>query len=228
MSKTRQRSTATGRRDRCRRWAAALVVVGSVVWALPAVVMAASEQGGDTRPGSARTCRVCELAIERNGVAILHEGRRVWTHPDACLAHWREDPAAHFRALQARGALFDEETTRGSSGYGWLAFGIYMLVGTVCGAIAAYAAVTRARSPRAWFLLGLAFNVVAVVAIVVRSREDPSGLPAGIPRGLRKVPTTRDPASCHVCGRDNHPTAARCSSCDAALEPVAAPETARI
>lgn len=40
-----------------------------------------------------------------------------------------------------------------------------------------------------------------------------------LPRGLAKIPATRQPVPCPMCGGGNHPSAKRCSHCGAAATP---------
>ena len=148
-------------------------------------------------------------------------------HPGDCLAHWQANPQAYFTDVQARGALFDEESRGTFAGWGWFLFGTYALVGIVSGALTASAAVTRGHSPIGWFFGGLIFNVAAWIVLHARAPGDLSGLPAGPPVGWGKVPTTRAPVACPGCGAANPPASSRCAGCSAGLPPVSTPEPPR-
>jgi hypothetical protein len=106
-------------------------------------------------------------------------------------------------------------------------FGLYVVTGLVAGAACAYLAVGRGLAPIPWFFAGLLANVIPLIVILTRHGADLSRFPAGIPRGLSKVPTTLSPRFCPPCGAENHPAARRCLECGAPLEPTVEPETAR-
>ena len=187
-----------------------------------------ADTGFESRPASGESCLACGKAIEGRAAWLQREGREVWLHPEECVAAWEADPGRHFRNVQAKSALFDEEGRQGLGGYGWFLAGLWVLVGTICGAAAAYAAVGRRRSPIPWFFLGVATNGIALVAIWLAGSKGDSAPTEEVPPGLRKVPTTLPPESCPLCGSDNHPSARSCSRCDATLEPLADAETSRV
>lgn len=183
----------------------------------------------DEHPGSGEQCLVCGRRIYGEDVVELRYKGRTFHVAEPMLGDFEEEPERYFRKLQPRAALFDEEQVRDRPlASGWLLFGLYVLAGLLCGALAAYLAVGHGRRPLPWFFAGLALNVLAPAALAALPRGDLSALPAGVPPGLAKVPTTRAPAACPVCGSPNHPAARRCSACGAALAPGAEPETARI
>lgn len=183
----------------------------------------------DRHPGAGEQCLVCGQRIwDLEVVALRYKGRTF--HVAApMMADFEAAPERYFRQLQPRAALFDEAQVRERPmASGWLAIGLYVLIGLVCGALTAYLAVARERPPLPWFFAGLLVNVVAPAALLTLPRGAAGDLPAGIPAGLAKVPTTRAPAPCPACGSLNHPAADRCSRCGAALTPTAEAETARI
>jgi len=205
------------------------VAVGTLV-AMACVALAQPDGGYVVKgrhAGQGEQCIVCGQRIfGEDVVEVQYKGRTFYVGAPL-LEEFERDPQQYFAKLQARSALFDESALPARRmSFGWLWFGVYVLAGIVSAAIAAYVAVGKARPALPWFFAGLFGNVVAVVAVVVAPRRDASALPAGIPRGLRKVPTTRTPRPCPACGASNHPSAAACSACGAPLSPTVAAETA--
>ena len=179
-----------------------------------------------------RECLLCPSPLGDSDTSVQHKGRTVYLHAGKCEAHWRdhpEDQDKFFARLQARGALFDENALEASAvNWGWLIFGLYVLLGLVFGALCAYLAVAWGHGPIPWFFFGLFLNVLALIGILARAKGDITGLPAGIPAGLRKVPTTRAPSYCDGCGAENHPSAVKCGACGGELRPSAAAETSMV
>lgn len=209
---------------------AALTVLGSSV-SLGAEDPAPTETPGwvilDERPGDGEQCLVCGKRIfDEDVVEIRYQGRTF--HVGApFLSDFKNDPDQYFVKLQARSALFDEAAMQTPPmAYGWLWLGVYVVAGLIFGAACAYVAVSRALAPIPWFFAGLLGNVIALVAVFVCPRGEASV--CGIPRGLRKVPTTRAPSPCPSCSATNHPAARRCSVCGSDLQPSVEPETARV
>lgn len=183
----------------------------------------------ERRPGVGERCIVCGMRIEGDEIVEVRYKGRTFHVAAKMLDELETTPDVYFRKLQARSALFDERAMEGrETASGWLLFGGYVLLGLVFGALCAYLAVGRALRPLPWFFAGLVANVVALAVLLTRPRGDAAALPAGIPDGLAKVPTTRAPARCPSCGAQNHPAAAACSTCGAALVPTAVAETARV
>jgi len=183
----------------------------------------------EVRPADGEQCLVCGQAIESGDIVeVRYKGRRF--HVAAkMLEKFENDPEVFFDSLEAHSALFDENSgSRPGATQGWLYFGIYVLIGLLAAAICGYLAVSRGMTPAPWFLAGLFFNVIALVALLASKRGNVEAFPAGIPSGLSKVPTTRAPSECGACGASHHPAASRCGSCGAALNPSIEPETARV
>ncbi|MEE8538125.1 MAG: hypothetical protein V3S71_08955 [Acidobacteriota bacterium] len=180
-------------------------------------------------PVPGETCLVCRQPVGVGDVAVIHRGRRVLLHTDACMAAWNAGAETIFASLQPRGALFQEPSARSTPLDGvWFLLGVYILAGLVAGAVCGYVAVARGFSPLPWFFAGLAINVIALGLLLTRGRADTSKLPAGIPPGLAKVPTTRAPVPCIACGAGNHPSASRCTGCGATLLPSAESDLQRL
>jgi hypothetical protein len=180
----------------------------------------------DRHPGRGEQCLVCGHAIHGlEVVEIRHQGRSFHV-AGPMLGELMNDPDRYFSRVQARAALFDEAAVRALPiGRGWLAVGTYLVAGLVCGALCAYLAVGRARPALPWFFAGLAGNVLALAAVLAGRRGDLSALPAGVPRGLAKVPTTRAAEPCPACGNPHHPSSRRCPACGLGLTPTVRAET---
>jgi hypothetical protein len=187
----------------------------------------AAQESRAPRPGE--ICLGCDRPVESTDLLLIHRGRRVPLHQGPCFDAWGRNPEAMFASLQPRGALFQEpEGSISPLRDAWFAFGAYVLLGLIFGAACAYTAVGRGHAPLRWFVAGLVVNALALVVLLARPRADLSKLPAGVPPGLRKVPTTRAGVPCPKCCSLNHPAARRCAACGAALQPSVAAETARV
>lgn len=215
------------------RWAL-LIAVLTVVAVDPAAV--ATEAGDEVvileeRPGDGVQCLVCRQAVHGEPVVeARYKGRRFHVRVDM-LDEFRSDPERYFRSLEARSGLFDEVAVpekEARGGYGWFAFGLYVLVGLVFAAACGGLAVNRGRPAWAWFFAGLFFNLPALIVLLIRSRGEAAAVPAGVPGGLRKVPTTRAPIACPSCGSEIHPAARCCNRCGAALAPLVEAETEKV
>ncbi|MCH9650735.1 MAG: hypothetical protein K0U98_21070 [Deltaproteobacteria bacterium] len=185
----------------------------------------------ETKSAEGEACLVCRQAI-RDGevVEVLYKGRRFHVS-SAMMGAFEEDPERYFRLLTANSALFDEQALEGSpsepqSHLGWLAFGLYVLLGLICGAICGYLALARGRRAVPWFFAGLAVNGIAIGALLLSPRLLSSS-PEPVRGGLTKIPRTRTPVACAQCGTLHHPAAAACAGCSALLSPSVEAETAR-
>lgn len=170
------------------------------------------------------TCIVCNKPVGGGDIAYLARGQRAAVHMEDCEAVLLEEPGRHMAKMRPSSILFTSEAGAGIPG-GWLLVGLWVLLGLFFGGLCAHRAVRLRRSPAACFLLGFFFSVPAYVYVCSRK---PATDAARIPEGLRKVPATRDPAPCPACGHDNHPSARQCTSCGAALEPLAPSETSAL
>ena len=184
----------------------------------------------EQRPGQGEQCLVCRKRVyDQDVVEIRYQGRTFHVGLPF-LGDFENDPEHYFARLQARSALFDENALVGgrSMAFGWLWLGVYVLGGLVCSALCGYIAVCKALPPLPWFFAGLAGNLAGLGLIMVVPRGDVAALPAGIPPGFRKVPTTRAPVTCPSCGITNHPCARRCPGCGHALTPTVESEARRV
>lgn len=177
----------------------------------------------ERHPGEGEQCLVCSQAIDGEMALVIRYKGRIFHVKESMLDELRRDPDGYFRKLQARSGLFDEEAIGAEPPRtGWLAAGVYVVIGLVCGAVCAGMALARSRRTLPWFFAGLFGNVLAVVAVAVAG---PAGDGARVlPSGLAKIPSTRAPVPCPGCGAENHPAAEACTSCGASLVPAVAPE----
>lgn len=211
------------------------IVLGIVVLAGLTAVVAADDGPEpaatelDRRAGEGERCLVCGQVIHGGEVVELRYKGRTFFVAAKMLEAFEDDPEAYFQQLQATSALFDERSMEGRQvSSGWLYFGLYVLIGLVFAAACGYLAVSRSLSPLPWFFAGLVGNVAALAVLLATPRGDPAALPAGVPTGLAKVPTTRAPATCPGCGAANHPSASVCGDCGKTLSPTIAAETAAV
>jgi ribosomal protein L37E len=173
------------------------------------------------------TCIVCDGPAGPDAIHESWKGRTVSICRACGKAAWDADRDALFAKLQARGGLFDEQADDHSLVRGWMWFGLWALAGVVCAAAASYVALSKGIEPLPWLLAALAFNVVPLLLIVLKSGADLSALPQGVPAGLAKIATTLAPIDCPKCGAANHPTATRCLGCGSPLESHGESEVAR-
>lgn len=180
----------------------------------------------DRRPGDGEQCLVCSLAIEGETVVAVRYKGRLFHVKESMLEELRRDPDAYFRKLQARSGLFDEEAVGPRPPRtGWMAVGLYVVAGLVCGALSFGLALRRSRRALPWFFAGLAGNVLALGALVLAGPGADGS--RALPAGLAKIPSTRAPLPCPGCGAPNHPAAEACTSCGAALAPAVEAEIDR-
>ncbi|MDA2914327.1 hypothetical protein MYX77_10300, partial [Acidobacteriia bacterium AH_259_A11_L15] len=127
-----------------------------------------------------------------------------------------------------RGGLFSEEGPSGQPlSLGWFVLGLYVLVGLIFAGACAHEAVHKALPPIPWFFGGLFLNAVGYLILLTRAPGDAAQFPAGIPRGLRKVPLTYYSEECPNCGYYNHPAGHYCLGCSTEMDPAFESEAAR-
>jgi len=185
---------------------------------------------GDERPGRGEQCLVCNSRVYGHDVVeVRYKGRTFHVKAGQMFGEFEGDPDKFFQKLQARSVLFDEDGVAAAPmSTGWLWMGVYVLAGLIFGAICGYVAVGRALAPLPWFVAGLVGNIAALIVLFMAPKGDRTLLPAGVPAGLAKVPTTRAPVRCSACNGQNHPGAGECSHCGARLDPTVEPETQRL
>ncbi len=204
---------------------------------LPAAdVEANGEAGGsgwvvlDQRPGDGEQCLVCRKRVYDEDVVEIRFKGRTFFVGKPFMGDFEADPGRYFARIQARSALFDEDALRAvrPMAFGWMWLGGYILAGVLCAASCAYIAVCKGLTPMRWFFAGLFGNVAGLGLVMFVRRGDAAALPAGIPAGFAKIPTTYAPATCPSCGAANHPSAARCAGCRESLTPTVTAETGRV
>jgi hypothetical protein len=168
------------------------------------------------------TCIVCNGRVSVEDLAFVINGQRVAVMrgmEDALLGK----PERYVQNLQPKGLVSAREANGGGSVY--LYAGVFVLVGLVFGGLCAHMAMLKGLKPWRWFALGFLFSLPAFA--VVASRQKPEDA-AEMPGGLEKVHATREPVPCPGCSGTNHPAAAKCLHCGAALTPSATSEVAAI
>ena len=127
-----------------------------------------------------------------------------------------------------RGALFSEEGPSGRPlSPAWLFLGVYVLAGLIFAGACAHEAVHKALPPIPWFFAGFFLNAAGYLILLTRAPGDSRQFPAGIPRGLRKVPRTYYSEDCPKCGYHNHPAGDACLGCGAGMTPPFESEAVR-
>ncbi len=183
----------------------------------------------ERRPGEGERCIVCAQQIHGDEIVEVRYKGRTFFVAGKMLDELASNTDTYFQQLQAQSALFDERSMEGRQmSFGWLLFGGYVLLGLIFAALCGYLAVGRSLAPLPWFFAGLVGNLAALIVLLATARGDSTVLPAGIPAGLAKVPTTRTPVTCSECDASNHPSAAVCGGCGRTLSPTVQAETARI
>lgn len=175
---------------------------------------------------SGERCAVCGARLTDNDVALIVKGRRV-PLDRMDISEFMQHQDKYFASLQPKGALFQEEMGpesggRGSVGMGWFLFGLYVLIALLSGGLSGYAAIGKGLKPLPNFFVGFAFSIFGYIYVLTRPRQG-----GEIPTGLVKVPDTAAPIACPKCGNTNHPTARRCSACQAELQPATDSEASR-
>ena len=178
-------------------------------------------------PRAGETCIVCDKAIGAKDRVYKVEGQRVPVHRGVCEAAFAGYPERFLSRLKPRGAFLGAEPNLTPHiWWGWFAFGIYVLLGLVFGALCASRALNHALKPWPWFLVGFFLNLFGYLALVARAAADSSMV--GLPPGLVKVPTTSSPRACPRCGTMNHPSATSCVGCGNKIEPLVTSEVIRV
>jgi len=166
----------------------------------------AQERPGDilktevaVKPGE--ICIGCNHPIEAHDKTYLVEGQRVAVHRADCDNSLRADPTPFLARLKPRGGFFGgEKAPAGAPGSTGLLVGVGAVVGLGLAGIWAHRTLNRSASPAG----------------------DP------IPAGLAKIPSTRAPQACPLCGATNHPAASQCLECKAPLRPDFPSEVSRL
>ncbi len=116
-----------------------------------------------------------------------------------------------------RGAFLGAGANAGMSSV-WFWAGLYVVAGLVFGALSAHRACQTGNRALAWFGVGFVFTLPGYLCLLTRPKQKMDA-PAGVPRGLQKVPATHQPVPCPGCGATNHPAATLCIGCGGKLTP---------
>jgi hypothetical protein len=181
--------------------------------------------GSAVAPHAGEICMICNKPITKGDLTYLVHGQRVAVHQIVCNGQLRANPSIVLAGLRPRGAFLGAEIGEPRLAGKWFAFGVYVLLGLIFGALCAQRALLAGRNSALWFLAGLAFNVVGYAALRSLPQRAFSP-PAGIPGGLDKIAVTYSPAACPKCNHTIHPAAASCPACGVALNPRAVSEVA--
>lgn len=199
---------------------AAWLVLAACVWLATTTAGRATAQ--ETPVLAAGRCIACGQSTEgvAGAGAVEHAGRAVQVCSPPCAAHFAANADLLFAQFQARGALFDETSMVARDEHqlfsAWFWLGVWVVLGLVGGAWAAFLALSKGLEPAPWLWRGLAFNLIAVVAVALKPAAK-SGAGGAVPPGLAKIPATAAPRDCPGCGGPNHPNARRCVGCGATL-----------
>ncbi len=210
-----------GSNDSILRYATVLLAVSAVV-----TFPCAAER--------TQNCLVCGHTHSSTDHVVDYKGRKLPLCSPDCEAHYanatREGKLDAITAkIEPRSALFQADSQRHplvakdqlNKRYFW--FGYFIVVGLICGGIAAYLAVQKGLSAGRHFAIGLIFNIPGVAfTLLSRGRTTPFQS-----AGLTKVPVTHSERRCQ-CGHANHPAACMCSNCGNVLTPRAETEVARV
>lgn len=188
------------------------------------VCLSALPQTGRTDDERAKPihCLVCEKTHSTSQHTAEYKGMRIPLCSSDCMTEFERRRLAGTldsitSKIEPRTALFQEDSNP-KVGLSKLYFlvGLYVLLGLICGGVAAFVAVQKGLPGGSAFALALAFNILGLVFVMTRpAREMPF-----TSRGLDKIPSTRDGIICPQCGRANHPSAQACIACRAKLSPL--------
>jgi len=209
-----------------------LLVIGfsvSMMWA-QATSSATQYRKVPVKPGE--RCIICGKKLDgaKGDSAFIIHGRRVPLKA-MMVDSFMNNQEKYFAKLEPKGALFQEEFEAGGSvalggiSSAWFLAGLYVFVALIFGGLSGCTAVAKGLRPMPHFFIGFVFSALGFLYVLTR----PSKVRAGeVPGGLVKVPATYEPVPCPDCGTTNHPSAKRCSGCDAELQPLIQPEIERL
>ena len=186
--------------------------------------------GRYAKPKPGEYCSLCYEPIHASDLVYVVWGQRVGVHSGSEDEDFRADPKKWVAHLRPGGAFLGVEKatdTQQALSDVWFAVGSYVLLGLIFGALCAHRAFHSGYPPGLWFALGLAFNVLAYIALALKPKRELTAV-AGIPDGLRKIASTLEPAPCPACGSTNHPSAAKCLGCGAVLHPQKLSEVEKV
>jgi len=179
-------------------------------------------------PKKGERCIICNVPLSEGDVALMVRGRRV-PLKNAMVDSFMKYQEKYFAELQPKSALFQENmeamgTAQGGVSSGWFLFGSYILMALIFSGLSGNAAISKGLPPIPHYFIGFFFSVFGYIYVLARPALTGKG---EIPQGFVKVPTTHAPMVCEKCGNTNHPSAKKCSSCGAQLEPQMQSEVGR-
>ena len=179
-------------------------------------------------PKQGERCIICNVPLSEEDVTLMVRGRRV-PLKNAMVESFMNNQEKYFAELQPKSALFQENmeamgTAQGGISSGWFLFGSYILSALIFSGLSGSAAISKGLPPIPHYFIGFFFSVFGYIYVLTRPALTSKG---EIPEGFIKVPTTHAPVLCKKCGNTNHPSAKKCSSCGAQLEPKMQSEVGR-
>jgi len=187
--------------------------------------------GHYAKPKPGEYCSLCYEPIQASDLVYVVWGQRVGVHAGSEDEDFRADPKKWLARLRPGGAFLGVEGATDAPQQAlsdfWFVAGFYVLLGLIFGALCAHRAFHSGYPPGLWFAMGLALNVVAYIVLALKPKREVTAV-AGIPAGLRKIASTFEPMPCPACGCTNHPSAAKCLECGAALQPRTLSEVERV
>ncbi len=179
-------------------------------------------------PKEGERCIICDVPLSEGDVALMVRGRRV-PLKNTMVDSFMNNQEKYFSTLQPKSALFQENmeatgTAQGGVSSGWFLFGSYILMALIFSGLSGNAAISKGLPPIPHYFIGFFFSVFGYIYVLARPALTGKG---EIPQGFVKVPTTHAPMVCEKCGNTNHPSAKKCSSCGAQLEPQMQSEVGR-
>lgn len=174
-------------------------------------------------------CFICGVRLTSGDVVLIVRGRRV-PLKKTMVDSFMHNQGKYFARLQPRSALFQENqdvpqgVSQGGISPGWFLFGLYVLSALLFAGLSGFIAVNKCLNPISCFFVGLTFHLFGFLYVLTRLSPQEK---AGVPPGLRKMPTTYAPVPCPKCGHLNHPSAKKCAVCGAELRPAVDSEVDR-
>ena len=168
-------------------------------------------------------CVVCNRPLGPADKVYLVAGRRVGVMKEM-EKEFFADASSYLARLQPQSGLFSSEKNPAKSGVSnsWLYLGVYVILGLAFSALSAHRAMNAGQPVFRWFTAGLFLNVLAYLALLVRTTQDSRAEQRYA--GAVKIPTTTEPVACPECDSLNHPSARSCLKCGAQLTPSAISE----
>ncbi len=169
-----------------------------------------------TTPKPGDICIACNHPVGEHDAVFLVRGHRLPIHLVEIQADLGAQLSQFVGRLEPQSALFQVSERNPARSILWLLAGSYILMALIFAALSSQRALMKGYSPSLWLALGLVFHVFAYAVLLALPGRTVEA-PAGIPRGLRKIAATHQPAACPACGGLNHPSATKCAGCGGTL-----------